>query len=141
MGGTAVSTKVASVSGDSARAQNIKARREALGMRIGDLAREADVDRGQLGEYEAGKYQASEPWIKRLENALKRIEYETGMDEPASTTEQPRMIRVTIEGVYGAKAVTFEGFPEDEDRIVSMVKRVLHGSEDGGEGDESHPTE
>lgn len=127
----------------------IRKRRTDLGLTKKAVYERAGVDPGVLARLEKGKG-AREDRIRAIELALAELEQERrrGSDlpsvvkrQPAPEPDQPRTIRVTIEGVYGAKAVTFEGFPEDEDRIVSMVQRVLHGSEDDDEGDQSHPTE
>lgn len=105
------------------RAQRVRDRREALGMKIKDLAEEADVHRGHLGEYEAGKREVTEPWIRKVENALSRIETEVGMD--ASPPPAPHLIRITVEGVYGAKALIIEGAPEDQAQLEAMVDRIM----------------
>lgn len=136
MGGTAEATTLMCVVGVGARARRIKERREALGMDIGDLASEAQVDRRQLGQVEAGKHEPKEAWWRRVENALDRIEHETGMDEPGTAgPERPRVIRFTVEGVYGAKAIIVEAEPEDRAALEAAVDRIMRNLRSGTEGD------
>lgn len=119
-----------------ARARSITARREALGMTITDLAHEAGVNRGQLGEYEGGKHASSEPWIRKVENALARIEVETGHDEPPTPLipdDKGKVVRFVVEGVYGAKALIVEVPPENVDDLERAIDRIMRRLQQGSD--------
>lgn len=108
-------------------------------MKITDLAKEAGVNRGQVGEYESGKHAASEPWIRKLENTLDRIEHEVGMDQPSprvvGTEGQSPVIRFIVDGVYGANSITVEAPVDNPDVLAAAVDQIMRSLR----GDEPQP--
>lgn len=131
--------EVASVGGvdstPSERARAITERREALGMTGAALARLADVNRGHLSEYERGKREVAEPWIRRVERALDRIEHETGHDEPEQKPAETPFIRIKVEGVYGAKALILEAPPGNIAELEAMVDQIMRRLQDAPDRD------
>ena len=111
---------------DENRGAAVRARREHLGMTASGLAKLAGVDRGKLRAFEDGADAPSEPWIGRVERALDGFEAETG-HRPGEATEAPHsgMIKFTVEGVYGAKALVVEGPVENLAVLEDMVDRVM----------------
>lgn len=117
-------------SGPSERARAITERRETLGMTGSALARLADVNRGHLSEYERGKREPDEPWVRRVERALDRIEHETGHDVPDAPPAEAPFIRIKVEGVYGAKALILEAPPGNIGELEAMVDRIMRRLQD-----------
>lgn len=113
-----------------ARARQIKARRERLGMRITDLAKEADVNRGQLGEYESTKHSPSEPWIRKVENTLDRLEHETGIADESSPARpldpEGEFVEFTVEGNLGVKVVV-KGPVKNMAELQAAAERLVAG--------------
>ena len=82
-------------------------------MSVSALAKRAGVDRGSLAALEAG-HAVRDTTTAAIEKALSELEYELGMDVPSVVAQprpeqRPAMIRFTVEGVYGAKALVVEG--------------------------------
>lgn len=104
----------------------MKARREHLGMNASGLAKLAGVDRGKLRAFEDGEDQPSEAWIGRVVRALDGFEAETG-HRPGEVAEstRPPMIRFTVEGVYGAKALVVEGPVDNLAELEAAVDRIM----------------
>lgn len=124
----ATMTRLQSVTGESAQPGfGIRTRRQALGLTGTKLAKLAQVSRVHLSEIESGRKEPSTEWLRRVELAMDRYEHETGQDEPepAAAPEKPAVIRVEVQGVYGAKALVFEAPPENIAELEAMVDRVM----------------
>lgn len=65
---------------------------------------------------------ASDATFDRVEAALDLLEEETEPEVPAAG---PHLIRITVEGVSGAKALIVEGAPEDQAQLEAMVDRIM----------------
>lgn len=108
---------------------SIRARRKALGMGAGRLASLAEVSREHLSAVENGHKVPTGEWVRRVELAMDDWARETGQmqDEPAEppTPAPGGMIKFTVEGVYGAKALVVEGPVENLAELEDMVDRVM----------------
>lgn len=113
---------------DESRGAAVRARREHLGMTVSGLAKRAAVDRGKLAKFESGENTPTERWINGVERALDAFEEETG-HEPGEVEQKaaaaPGLIRFTVEGVYGAKALIVEGPVDNIAELEEMVDRVM----------------
>lgn len=123
----ATMTRLQSVTGESAQPGfGIRTRRQALGLTGTKLAKLAQVSRVHLSEIESGRKEPSTEWLRRVELAMDRYEHETGQDEPEpEKTEKPNVIRVEVQGVYGAKALVFEAPVENMAELETMIDRVM----------------
>lgn len=107
----------------------IRARRKSLGLQAGRLAALAEVNREHLSAVENGHKRPTDEWVRRVELAMDEWARETGQEptepvEPA-TPAHGRMIKFTVEGVYGAKALVVEGPVENLAELEDMVDRVM----------------
>lgn len=106
----------------------IKARRLALGMSVRSLAALADVDRGQLAQFEAGKTGPQAHWVSRVAAALDRAEAEI---EPVVEDEEGRgataasPIRLTFHDVFGIGEIIAEGPGDKPDELIAAVTKLL----------------
>ena len=100
---TPVGTNVLSVNERSG--DRIRERREALGMSVSALAKEAEVDRTYLGDFEKGLVSPKGSWVGAVDSALARIEEEAGMDTPSRGDNGDDLVEFTIEGNFGVRAV------------------------------------
>lgn len=116
---------------DDGRGAAVRTRRERLGMSKAALAKLAGVDRGKLQRFEDGEDTPSARWIAGIERALDDFEAETGHDQ--AEPEKPSMIRVEVQGVYGAKALVVEAPPENLPELEAMVDRIMRNLQDGPE--------
>lgn len=116
-------------------------RRLRLEMTQEQVAAEAGLNRDTVGAVEAGK--GGSKSRRQLSEALKRLEDEghfpplTVSEEdpearqaetpvPAPSADQPRpMVRFTVEGVYGAKALVVEGPVENVAELEAAVDRIM----------------
>ena len=104
----------------------IKARRLALGMSVRSLASLADVDRGQLAQFEAGKSHPQAHWVSRVVAAMDRAEAETEPTPAPETTEAPASpIRLTFHDVYGIGEIIAEAPGDQGDELVAAVVKLL----------------
>lgn len=102
----------------------VKQRRLALGISVRSLAGLADVDRGQLSQFEAGKSQPQAHWVSRVVAALDRAESET---EPTVERDQADAapIRLTFHDVFGIGEIIAEGPGDKPDELVAAVAKLL----------------
>lgn len=116
-----------SVRDESAPGGRIKDRRKSLGMPANRLAKEAEVSREHLSAVENGHKQPTPEWVRRVELAMDRYAHETGQDEPAAApaTHAAPMVRFTVEGVYGAKALVVEGPVENIAELEAAVDKIM----------------
>lgn len=104
----------------------IRARRKALGLKAGRLAELAVVNPQHLSAIENGHKEPTEEWARRVERAMDVYARETGQDEPASAPAvTPPMIRFTVEGVHGAKALVVEGPVENIAELEAAVDKIM----------------
>ena len=106
-----------------------KARRTAIGLSVSALAKRAGVDRGSLTNLEDGK-PVRDTTVALIDKTLSDLEHELGMDEPSvveapAAAAAPAMIRFTVEGVYGAKALVVEGPVENIAELEAAVDKIM----------------
>jgi transcriptional regulator with XRE-family HTH domain len=116
----------------SEEGRRITERRERLKLNKSELARESDVHRDTITDIEAGKgFQAAT--LAKLDETLTRLEVEAGIGVP--TKPQSGVVRFTVEGVYGAKALVVEGSVENLAELEESVDRIMRRI--GGRGEAS----
>lgn len=124
MGNAVLEVVGTTLRGVGTRAEDIEARRVQLGWSVSDLAERASVDRGRLAKFLRGEVAPRPAWIGAVEKALSTVE------DGGETTEPHRsgLVRFTVEGVYGAKALVVEGpvgnIPELEAAVDRIMRRV-----------------
>ena len=123
-----VTTSVGAVTSESAGA-GIQRRRLEIGISVAELARRAGVDRGRLTALENGE-RVRDTTLAAVTRALADLEHELGMDVPSVVAEQAPapaspMIRFTVEGVYGAKALVVEGPVENIAELEAAVDKIM----------------
>lgn len=130
-------TSVRPVSTDTGA--QFQARRVAIGMSVKALAERAGVDRGSIAKLEAGE-KVRMTTVGAIDKALSDLEHEYGMDLPsqvetlkAPTATEPGVVRVKVEGVYGAKALIVEAPPENLPELEAMVDRIMRNLRDSGD--------
>jgi transcriptional regulator with XRE-family HTH domain len=99
------------------------------GTRLADLA---GVSREHLSEIESGRKAPSDEWLRRVELALDRYERETGQDEPVDP-EAPRLVRIEVPNVYGARALIMEGPIDDLPALEAAVDRIMRRLQAGAD--------
>lgn len=124
---TALPTSVTRV--DDQTGALVRQRRTAMGMGVKALAEHAGVDRGRLHVLEEGG-NVRLTTVSAVLAALDDLEHEMGMDTPSvvaapDPTAAPNIIRVEVQGVYGAKALVFEAPVENLAELEEMVDRVM----------------
>lgn len=108
-------------------------RRMRLNLNQDELAAAAGVHRDTVSAIELG--QGSPRTRKSLDETLSRMEAEAGLppltvaQDPAPDQKMqhpaPGVVRVTVEGVYGAKALIVEAPPENLPELEAMVDRIM----------------
>lgn len=119
--------------------QAFKDRRAALGISRSELAKRAGVDRSRIQMVEEDDPRLRESTIGQIDRALSALEQEIGMDLPSRVgeSEKPRLIRIEVQGVYGAKALILEGEPEDREALEAMVDRIMRNLRNAEDDDPS----
>lgn len=145
---TAAVARVQSVDTENGPGARIRARRTALGMGATKLAKMAEVSREHLSMVENGHKVPTPEWVRRLELAMDRYERETGQDEPEEQAVEtpepiaaPHVVRIKVEGVYGAKALVVEGPVDDLPALEAAVDRIMRRLANEGGGARERPTE
>lgn len=119
-------TNVARV--DDQTGEQVSRRREAIGIGRAALARRAGVDRGRLKVLEEGG-NVRMTTVSAVLHALDELEHEMGMDLPSvvegPAAATPNVMRVEVQGVYGAKALVFEAPVDNIAELEEMVDRVM----------------
>lgn len=117
----------------------IEERRLALGLSVKALAERAGIDRGVLSRIEKGEG-ARATSVRLIERALDEFERERGMDLPSVVQEQqtvaPGVVRIEVQGVYGAKALILEAPPENLDELKAMVDQIMKSLRDDQDRDQ-----
>lgn len=103
----------------------IKARRVALGLSVRSLATLADVDRGQLSQFEAGRSHPQDHWVSRVVNALDRAEAETVPVPEEQSESSATPIRLTFHDVFGVGEIIAEGPADKPDELIAAVSKLL----------------
>lgn len=112
---------------------DVQRRRLAIGMSVAELAKRASVDRGRLSALERGE-KVRDTTLAAVVRALTDLEHELGMDVPSQVAQveaapqepaAPHMVRIEVDGVYGAKALVVEGPVEDLPALEAAVDRIL----------------
>lgn len=107
--GSLVMQDFAFVESDHERAR-VRARRERVGMSIGDLAEAAEVSRDTLSDLELGKKGYRNTTLGKVVATLERIERETGLDELPEDARRigdpdSDLIEIRVEGNFGVRVV------------------------------------
>lgn len=112
----------------------ITTRRERLGLEINELADEANVNRDTLSDWEAGNTRPQMKTMKKVLDALDRIELEMGINAPTEGFEsEDHLVRFTVKGVYGAEALVVEGPVGDIALLEEAVDRIMRRIQGRGE--------
>lgn len=104
---------------NEARGAAIRARREAAGMTVVDLAGETGISRQTIARAEEGH--ASKATYRQLEGWLDRFDEETGANDPP---EDNGMIEFTVEGDFGVRVVV-KGPIRDAEALERSVTRIV----------------
>lgn len=102
----------------------IRQRRERMGMTSIALAAEAQVDRGRLRSLENGDPSVRQSTIKRVLEALDKIEHRLGVPPVDEERESERTVRISIRGNFGVET-TIEGSARDQDALEAMAARLI----------------
>lgn len=106
--------------------EQVKARRERLGMDKVELAAAAKVSRDTLAAVERGEgYRRST--LTKIEAALERAEEEAGIDTPpvASASTDQDVVEFRVEGVLGVASVVVKGPVRDMRELEASIARIL----------------
>lgn len=121
---------VADERGEPERAgAEFKRRRDAIGLSRSELAKRAGVDRSRVQMAEEDDPRLRDNTLGAIDRALSALEREMGMGE--TRPDEPHLIRIKVEGVYGAKALIVEGRPEDQAQLEAMVDRIMRNLRSG----------
>jgi transcriptional regulator with XRE-family HTH domain len=122
-------------SGNKSRGAKIERRMEALTMTVADLAREAgeqgrDMSRKTVYRAFAGEPEVTDRTYKRLENALTRLEQDSGEGSPDAilSTEQG-LIEFEVTGDFGVRVVV-KGPIENAAELEKSVARLIRDIRD-----------
>lgn len=109
---------------------DFRERRLRLAMNQDEVGVEAEMHRDTVSAIEGGG--GSPVKRRKLDQALTRLEADAGLPalhEVASSAPAaevpPAVIRLTVEGVYGAKALIVEGPVESLPELEAMVDRIM----------------
>lgn len=100
----------------------VRKRRKRIGMGIEDLAAEADVSSDTLSDYERGVRRPHPSTIRKVREALERIEHETGIDAPSPAESHIVKFDVTAEGGFH---VVVSGPVDDADKLRQQVTEII----------------
>jgi transcriptional regulator with XRE-family HTH domain len=104
--------------------EQLRARREALGMDVAPLAKELGVNRQTLTAIENGQGYRQKTLSKIL-NGLDRLEAEAGITKPATRPMEAGMIEFEVSGDFGVKVVV-RGPVTDAQALEASVTRIIH---------------
>lgn len=108
---------------DESTGQEIRRRREALGMSASALSKESQVDRGVLAKIEADAASVRPSSIGAVRAALGRLEEESGMDLPSRVGEGLVEFRLSG-GSFGVEVVV-SGPVRDLPALEASVERLV----------------
>lgn len=129
---------VASESDWSTVGSEFRERRLRLRLNQDEIAEEAGMHRDTVGAIEAGGGSAKKR--RQLDEALTRLEDEGGLPPLAiaeDTSESPKvtgvapvsdapgLIRIKVEGMYGADAIVVEGPVDNPEAVAAAVHAIL----------------
>lgn len=112
----------------------VRKRRKRIGMGIEDLAAEADVSSDTLSDYERGVRSPHPSTVRKVREALERIEHETGIDAPPPADARIVKFDVSAEGGFH---VVVSGPVDDADKLrhqVTEIIREIRREADSGKG-------
>jgi transcriptional regulator with XRE-family HTH domain len=109
--------------------RDVTARRERIGMKIYELAEQANVSPDTLSDWERGIRNPHSKTVEAVLDALDRLEEEMGITGPVSTEAKPGMVRFEVTGVYGADALVVEGPIESIAELEAAIDRIMRGSQ------------
>lgn len=122
--------------GDTDRGQAIRDRFEALGISDREWHAQTGIDRKTLHRAMANQPGTRASTYAAIESNLDQLErLAAGQPVAQPAAEPPHLIRIKVEGVYGAKALIVEGQPEDQAQLEAMVDRIMRNLRTGGDVD------
>lgn len=107
--------------------QQVKARRERLGMSIQELAKEAGVSRDTLSDLESGTKDFRRLTLNKIQRALDSIEEEAGVGAPPpaeSSAKEPDLIEFDISGDFGVHVIV-KGPVADAELLQRQVLGII----------------
>ena len=124
---------------DGDRGAAIRRRFDALGLSDREWHARTGIDRKTLLRAMEGNPRTRSSTYDAIEANLDKLErLAAGLPAALSAAESvPHLIRITVEGVYGAKALIVEGAPEDQAQLEAMVDRIMRNLRSGGTSPES----
>lgn len=129
MTGLASRADLRDVSIDTGDAQDrgaaIKARIDALGITDRQWHETTGIDRKTLGRAIRNEPGVRPSTYTAIEAELDKLEQQVAGEPVASTKPATGVVRVTVEGVYGAKALIVEAPPENLAELEEMVDRIM----------------
>lgn len=107
----------------------VKERRERLGIGKKALAELAGVNRNTLAAIEGGE-SFNRTSLAKLERVLDDLEEEAGIDAPprAAATDESKMVKFRLDGLYGVRSLVVEGPIEDKEGLLEIVQELMRGS-------------
>lgn len=120
--------------GDEVEGQEVARRREATGLDVAKLAREAGISRTTLYEFEQGKTNPHVSTRKKILDALTAAEEESGVQVVPSEAPDVETIEYEVEGLMGVKVVRARGPRADREQLREDVIAIIQAI---GRGDSS----
>lgn len=110
----------------STEGDQIRERRERLGLDKKGLAQEAGVNRNTLAAIERGD-SFNRSSLAKLERTLDALEKEAGFDAPPAmaAANEVDLVEFRIEGVLGVQAVVVKGPVKDVRQFEGSIARIL----------------
>lgn len=113
--------------------EQVRRRRQRIGMKITELAQEAGISRDTLSDLEAGNKRPHADTVEKVLVALERLETEMGMDAPplppgARYLGDPAddLIEFVIEGTDGIRAVV-KGPIRNMEALQASAQKLIEG--------------
>lgn len=125
---------------DTDRWRELARRRERNGIDINELADIIHMSREQLGRILRGEVPKTRA-LGKIERALDELEAEAGRGPlvPEQVSQDPRLFRIRLSGVYGVAEVLFEGPVEDADEVRRQADLLLRGQHENNQVPEPSP--
>lgn len=112
------------------RGEEIRQRREALGLEQAELARMADIGRTTLHNIETGVSRKPTK-LGRVLLALEAAEAESGVQMVPSEAPDTEMIVFEVEGLTGVKVVRARGPRADREQLREDVIAIIRAVSEG----------
>lgn len=103
--------------------EQIQRRRRAIGIDVAPFAREAGVSRTTINKVEAGEVHPRDKSLRKIMDALDRLEHEGGVD--VGDQQPSGIVTFRAQGVFGAADVTVAGPVENTAELAEQFARLL----------------